>query len=363
MIKSSQWITLRIAGDPQFTNSSWQKLFVYAYDGSGKFGRWGAAVPTTTNWQVFNFLANSIEAPWDSPGLPNLNNIVQFKFFLYGQGDPAATAFPATIYLDELMIRDTALVEFPSPSPVRGFIDDFEGYADDTALLNFYSYWNSPAATLTTASLFSPAPQGSKALKLAIDFAAGRYPWGSVRSPILTPFAMPTNAIVQFRFKGDPTLAPVADDATGFWLSFYDQANNSVNYTSSSSLVTSNGWVTIKAGYSDFWASAAVDTGNLVRWRILVQGWNGTDATPPLSGTFYVDDIKITVPPTLAIVRQGSTLTLQLSSLIPGNTYTVRQSTDFSIWSTATTITATGSTASWTIPAGQKAFYQVHYTP
>ena len=61
-ISPTQYITLRVAGDPQYTNASWQQLYVYAWDGNGNFGRWGSAVPsTTTNWQVFNFPASPIE--------------------------------------------------------------------------------------------------------------------------------------------------------------------------------------------------------------------------------------------------------------------------------------------------------------
>jgi hypothetical protein len=171
-IAPAQYITLRIAGDPHFTNASFNTLFVYAYDNAGNFGRWGSPVPTTTNWQIFNFQASTIARPWDSPGLPDLQNIVQFKLYLYGQGDPPGAEFPATIYIDDIMVRDTPLIEFPPSAPMRALIDDFESYADDAALLGFYTYVNSPAATVTTASLETPAPQGNKALKLAIDFRA-----------------------------------------------------------------------------------------------------------------------------------------------------------------------------------------------
>src|SRR5664279_2811379 len=78
-IAPTQYVTLRVAGDPAFTNASYQQLFIYVWDGSGKFGRWGGAVPTTTtNWQVFNFLANTntIGLTWDSLGMPDLSNIV-----------------------------------------------------------------------------------------------------------------------------------------------------------------------------------------------------------------------------------------------------------------------------------------------
>src|ERR1035441_5780531 len=153
--------------------------------------------------------------------MPDLSDIVPCRLYLYGQGDPAGTPFTATIYVDELQIRDSALIEFPPPSPMRAKIDDFEGYADSTALTNFYHYVNG-GPTVTTASLSTPAPQGANALKLAIDFGAGQWPWGSVCSGYVAPFALPTNTVVSFWFKGDPALAPVADDGTVLRLSFYD---------------------------------------------------------------------------------------------------------------------------------------------
>ncbi len=361
-IAPTQYLTLRVAGDPQFTNATYQTLFLYAFDGSGNFGRWGSPVPTTTNWQVFNLRANTIQPPWNSPGLPDLSNIVQFKFYLYGQGDPAGTPFQATIHIDDVMVRDTPLIEFPPPSPMRGLIDDFEGYADAAALLNFYHYVNSPAATATTALLESPAPQGNKALKMAIDFSSGQYPWGSVRSADVSPFSLPTNALVSLRFKGDPTLAATADDGTAFWLSFYDNAGRGFNFSTSAAAVTNSEWTTLTASYSDFWSSTPVDTGNLVGWRILVQAWTGTTDSTALSGTFSVDDIRISVPPVLSMVQEAGALKLRMDNLVPGTTYTLRQTADFAQWTT-TTIQATSASQTWTIPSGQRGFYQLYYTP
>jgi hypothetical protein len=362
-ISPSQYIALRVAGDPQYTNSTYNVLYVYAWDGNGNFGRWGAAVPTTTtNWQVLNLPASTVEKPWDSSALPDLNNIVQFKFYLYGQGDPAGTAFSATIYIDELQVRNSPLIEFPPPSPMRALIDDFEGYADDAALTNSYHYVNGAATTVTTASLQTPAPQGTKALKLAMDFGAGQWPWGSVSSGIVAPFSLPTNALVSLWLKGDPTLAPVADDGTVFYLRFYDAAGNRINYTTPAAPVISSGWTKLEASLGQFWSSSVVDTGNLVQWQILVEGWQGTADSTPLSAAFYVDNIRITVPPVLAIVPQGSALVLQMSDLIPGTTYTLRQTSDFSQWTT-TTIQATSASQIWPIPAGQKGFFQLFYPP
>jgi hypothetical protein len=361
-IAPAQYITLRVAGDPQFTNATYQQLFVYAYDGDGNFGRWGGPVPTTTtNWQVFNLIASNIEKPWDSLALPNFTNIVQFKFFLYGQGSPAGAPFQATIYIDDLQVRNSPLIEFPPPSPMRALIDNFEGYADSTALTNFYHYVNG-GPTVTTASLETPAPQGTNALKLAIDFGAGQWPWGAVYSAYVAPFSLPTNAVVSLWFKGDPTLAPVADGGTVFYLSFYDQGGNPIHFTTSAP-VTSSQWTKLEANFGQFWpGGAVVDTGNLVQWRLLVESWQGTIDSTALSGAFYVDNIQVTVPPVLAVVRQGSALVLRMNDLIPGTTYTLRQTADFSQWTT-TTIQATSTSQTWPIPAGQKGFFQLYYTP
>jgi len=261
------------------------------------------------------------------------------------------------------MVRDTPLIEFPPPSPMRSLLDDFEGYADDTALLGFYSYENSPAATLTTASLAAPAPQGNKALKLAVDFAAGQWPWGSVRSALVAPFSLPTNAILSLRLKGDPTLAPIADAGTTFWLSFYDQGGRRLTFNTPAAPVISSDWTTLTAGYNDFWADTVVDTGNLVQWRILLEGWQGTSDSQPLSGAIYVDDIRISIPPALAVVSESGALKLRLSNLIPGTTYTIRMTPDFAQWTT-TTVQATADTLTWPVPSGQpKQFFQVYYTP
>lgn len=365
-IQPNQYITFRVAGDPQFTNATFQTIFLYAFDNAGNWGRWGSPVPTTTNWQVFNFVANTVAQPWDSPALPDLNNIIQFKLYIYGQGDPPGTEFQATFYVDDIQVRDSALIEFPPPSAPRGLLDDFESYANDAALMSTYTTVVSPAATTATASLATPAPQGNKALKLAIDFAPGQWPWGSVRSAKVAPFSFPTNAVVQFKFKGDPALAPVTDAGTTFWITFYDSDGQSFSYNDVSGPVGSSEWVTLQAKYSDFWnGGSPADTGNLVQWRLLVQGWTGTAESPALSGTFYVDDVRIVVPsptrPKLSVLRQGSNLTLKMEDLVPGTTYTVRQTANFSQWTTATTIQPTQTTATWPIPAGEKAFYQLSY--
>jgi hypothetical protein len=362
-IRADQYITFRLRGDPAFAAADFRNLYLYAYDEDGNFGRWGSAVPTADEWQVLNFAAGNIEQPWDSSALPDLSRIVRFAFFQYGS-QAAIEPYTATIHVGDLMVRDAPLTEFPLPSAPRELIDDFEAYADDAALRAFYTYENSPAATATIASVATPAPQGTKALKLEIDFAAGQYPWGSVRSRLVAPFSLPTNAVVSVRLKGDQALAAVADEGTTFWLSFYDRSGRGINYSTPADPVISMEWTSLEARFEDFSGTSTVDIGNLVQWRILVEGWKGTAETPAMSGVFHVDDIRITIPslepPVLALVREAGGLSLDMSRLTAGKAYEVRTSPDLVQWSTATMVDATSSTTRWTIPTVEsKAFYQL----
>lgn len=348
-IARTQYVSFRVKGDPAFAAADFRDLYLYAYDDTGNFGRWGGPVPDSDDWTIVNYSVGTIAQPWNSPGLPNLERIVRFAFYQYGS-EAAIDPYTATILIDDLAVRNTPL--FPPASAPRELIDDFEGYADDVALTGFYAYQNSPETTVTTASLVSPAPQGNQALQLAVDFSDGQYPWGSVRSGVVAPFSLPTNAVVSLRVQGDPSLAEVADAATSFWLSFYDATGLGINFITDSAPVTSGEWTTLQARFQDFSNTVAVDTGNLVQWRILVQGWEGTPSSLAQSGTFLIDDIRVSTasaePPALAISRADAGLTLALSGLVPGRTYELRQSGDLVQWSVAQEIQATSATA--TVP-------------
>jgi hypothetical protein len=337
-IAPGQYITFRVKGDPAFAATDFKNLYLYIYDADGNFGRWGAPVPTTADWKVFNFAANSIEKPWDSPALPNLGAITRYAFFQYGS-ETMRDAYSATIYLDEVMVRNSPLNEFPAPAATRAVIENFESYTDEASILAAYAYVNSPAATTTAAAVESPAPEGSKALKLTIDFSAGQYPWGSIRSVAGAPFSFPTNGVLSVRFKGDPTLASVADAGTSFWISFYDASGRAINYIVPSSVVTNGDWTALQANLGDFGDTAAVDIGNLVQWRILVQAWEGTAESTPASATFYVDDIRIgtaAVQPSLTVGRNGNSITISWPESVTG--YTLESATAISgaPWQTVT---------------------------
>ena len=306
-----------------------------------------------------------MQLPWNSTVFPDLNRIVRFAF-------SNTTAKQRRPLRDDLyrrsVIRNTPLTEFPAPSAPRQLLDDFEGYATDAALRGFYSYVNSPTTTATTASLATPAPQGGKALKLGIDFSAGQWPWGAVISSKVAPFALPTNAVVSVRFKGEPALAATADNGTTFWLSFYDKAGGRINFITAGAPVVTSEWTTLEARFANFGNTSTVDIGNLVQWRILVQGWQGTADSTALSGAVYVDDVRITVPdapkPSLTLLRNGNALSLKMDGLTVGKAYEVKTSSTLSAWTSAATVNATAGTAIWPItPNEPKAFFQLVEKP
>lgn len=362
VIGPKQYVTLRIKGDPAFATTDFQSFFVYAFDASGNFGRWGAPAPTTDEWQILNFLAGNIETPWDSPGLPDLGRIVRMSFFQYGS-EAAIDPYTATILVDDLMVRNTPL--FPAPAPFRSLLDDFEGYADTIALESFYTYQNSPAEiTTTAASLLTPAPQGNKGLELGIYFAAGQYPWGSVRSAIAAPFSFPADGVVTLRFKGDPALAAAADAGTSFWLTFYDQAGSAASFVTDSAPVVSGEWTTLEARRSDFSNTSAVDFGNLVQWRLLVQAREGTAESEPVYAVFSLDDLRMRIqpaaPPTLSVRRDGNSIVLTASGLTAGNVYRLSSSANLTQWTPGAEVTATSTTATWAVqPTQNVEFFRV----
>ncbi|HRZ55271.1 MAG TPA: hypothetical protein P5525_07430 [Candidatus Paceibacterota bacterium] len=362
VIGPKQYVTLRIKGDPAFATTDFQSFFVYAFDASGNFGRWGAPAPATDDWQILNFLAGDIAQPWDSPGLPDLGRIVRMSFFQYGS-QAAIEPYTATILVDDLMVRDTPL--FPAPAPLRSLLDDFEGYADTIALEAFYTYQNSPAElTSTAASLLTPAPQGNKGLELGIYFAAGQYPWGSVRSAIVEPFSFPADGVVTLRFKGDPALAGAADAGTSFWLTFYDQAGGAASFVTDGAPVVSGEWTTLEARRSDFSNASAVDFGNLVQWRLLVQAREGTAESEPVYAVFSLDDLRIgtepAAPPTLSVGRDGSSIVLTASGLTAGKVYRLSSSANLTQWTPGAEVTATATTATWTVqPTQNVEFFRV----
>ena len=245
-------------------------------------------------------------------------------------------------------------------------IDDFEGYASSEALQDYYSYENSWHPATTVASLESPAPQGEQCLRLDIDFPEGQYPWGSVRSPVLEPFSLPDDAVITLKMRGDAGLSEVADAGTNFWLSFYDTGGNRMNYITDIAPVISNEWTTLSIAMEDFGDTSTIDTGNLVQWRILVEGW--AEPNPVLSGSFFVDDIRVSTQPAqraeLTAIREGQQVRIQMTQLTPGSEYDLRTSENLTDWALVTVIAADADSADHLVDSDQKmAFYQLIEKP
>lgn len=366
-LSPDQFVSFRVKGDPAFAVSPFRYLYLYAFDDTQEhWGRWGLQVPATNEWQVYNFKVSDMQTTWDSPVLPDFSRIGQFKFYQYGGDDTPIAEYSATVLIDEVTIRTSPLTEFPAPSAARTLVDNFEKYASDTALTAAYSYLNSPAATTTTALLDSPAPEGSKALKFTINFASGQYPWGALMSQKGTPFSIPTNAVLLANFKGDPTLAATADEGTTFWISFYDNAGKNINFVFPKEIVTASDWTPIQLDFASLGDTSTVDIGNLVQWRILVQAWTGTADSAAATGTFQLDDIRLAVvpdeqgTPNLTIRRAAPKVEFNLVNLTAGRSYDVLTSADLKKWTTATSITATGTSSTWSItPDGTASFFRL----
>jgi len=126
--------------------------------------------------------------------------------------------------------------------------------------------------------------------------------------------------------------------------------------------VVTGEWTTLQARLEDFGDTSTVDVGNLVQWRILVQGWMGIPEQAGTSAAFYIDDIRIAVPtaepPILSMNREAAGLKLIMDRLVPGKAYELRSSADLAQWGAVTVIHATSASATWDVPAGQnQAFY------
>ncbi|MDC0293316.1 hypothetical protein OAL47_03110, partial [Verrucomicrobia bacterium] len=364
-VEPEQYISLRLKGDPAFAAADFRNIYLYVYDDWGDFARWGTQVPAIDDWQVINFGGGDFQFPWNASGEIDMTYLSKIAIFQYGS-QAAIDPYEATIYVDDIEIRDEPLIDFAPPSEPRSVIDDFEGYANSEALRDYYTYENSWHPSVTVASIESPAPQGEQCLRLDIDFPAGQYPWGSVRSPVLEPFSLPDDGVITLKMKGDAGLTEVADSGTNFWLSFYDAAGNRMNYITDIAPVISDDWTTLTITMDDFGDTSTIDTGNLVQWRILVEGW--AEANPALSGAFFVDDIQVSTleiqQPVLTAVMEEQSVRVQMSQLTSGSEYELLMSENLTDWTLVTSIIADADTATHLVNTDQKmACYQLVEKP
>ena len=151
---------------------------------------------------------------------------------------------------------------------------------------------------------------------------------------------------------------------TLYGVSFYDKAGGRIDFSTAGAPVITPDWTTLQATFQDFRNTSTVDIGNLVQWRILVQGWTGTADSVAASAAFYIDDIRITIPsaakPSLSLTRDSAGLTFAMADLTVGASYDLQTSTDLAKWTSATVISATATTATWSAKPDQpSAFFRL----
>jgi len=357
----SQYLTFRVKGDPAFAAADFRDLFLYVYDDSGNFGRWGAPVPTTAEWQIRNHTPATLEKPWDSPGLPNLARIAKIAFFQYGS-QAAIPPYSASILVDDVVIRDTPLEDPVLPPDT--VIDDFE-YATPEDIA---AAWvgGSPNTVVTSSEAVAPASAGRKCMSLEFNFGSSAWATEFVRGPVrTTPVAVARTQYLSFRVKGDPAFATA--DFRNLYLYAYDTDGNFGRW--GGPVPDTAEWTIINytAGTIEKpWDSSALpNLDRLVRFAFYQYGSQA--AIEPYQATVLIDDLSIrstplsdqpSEPPRLAIQRAGgNSLTLGLTGLTPGRTYLLRTSPNLATWTTATEIKATATTASWTVNTTSSAAY------
>jgi hypothetical protein len=359
----TQYLTFRVKGGPSFAPADFRQLYLYVYDDAGNFGRWGEAIPLADTWQIRNHTAATIEKPWDSPALPNLARIARIAFFQYGS-EAAIPAYAATFFIDDVVIRDQALVE--SELPPDKVINDFE-YASDEALT---SEWvgGSGNVVLSTSDAVAATSTGRTAMSVQFNFASSPWATESVKGPTLpSPVAVARSQYLSYRLKGDPAFA--ASDFHNLYLYAYDNEGNFGRW--GSPVPDTDDWQIVNhtAGTLEQpWDSPGVpNLEHLVRFAFFQYG--SEMAIEPYTATIQVDDLAIrstpltdgpTESPLLTIQRAaGDSLTIALSRLVPGRTYLLRSSIDLTTWTTVSEITPTSATASWAVASPQGSVFYV----
>jgi hypothetical protein len=362
-IGASQYVTLRLKGDPAFAATDFRDFYLYAYDQSGNFGRWGTRVPTNSDWQVFNFPASAISKPWDSPALPNLSQIVRFAIYQYGS-ETARPAYTASIEVDELQVRNTPLVE---QTLTEAVIDNFEYATDEDLLANWLG---SPNAVVSRSDSVAPKSPGKKSMSVAFNFVSSAWVAERVRGPQLaTPLAIAPKQYLSFRVKGDPALE--STDFQRLFLYAYDESGNFGRWGTTAP--TDSDWHAYNFQVSTIekpWDSPVLpDLSRIVRFSFIHYG--SETAMPDYAATIYVDDLMLrntplsdVEPVLVTATRDGSSMKIRASGLNDGQVYVLQSSGDLVQWASGTSLPSTGGSATWTVPMTRSAeFYRVTLAP
>ena len=360
-IGPDQYVSLRIKGDTAFAASDFRNFYLYAYDNSGNFGRWGTQIPTNASWQILNFSAKTIEKPWDSPALPNLSKIVRFAIFQYGS-EAAIPAYTASIEVDDISIRNTLLIDQVVTSET--VVDSFE-YATEDAMRAVYT--GSANTVLALSSSVDPKSTGKKALSLTFNFPSAEWATESVKGAKLAKtVAIGPKQYVSIRIKGDPAFASA--DFQSFFIYAYDENGNFGRWGQKAPATADWEIFNFVAGtVQKPWDSAALpDLSKIVRFAFFQYGSQA--ALDPYTATIELDDFAIrntplsnvSAPSVLSWTRSGNSLTINASGVVAGTTYRLYSSTDLKQWNAGASVTATANGASWTVSTTkQMEFFRV----
>lgn len=286
-IGPKQYISLRIKGDPAFAAADFRTFFLYVYDASGNFGRWGASIPTNSDWQILNFSAADIAKPWDSPGLPDLSAIVRFGIIQYGS-QAVLPEYTATIYVDDIMVRNTMLAD--ATNIVERNVETFEYASTDVLVTNWVS------GTETTVSLVSDVSKystGKTSMQMQFNFPSSEWVAEHILGPSLTnnEVVISPKQYVAFRVKGDPAFSTA--DFQELFLYAYDTDGNFGRWGAVVPLT--NDWTVFNFLASTIekpWDSPALpNLSHIVRFKFVQYGSQA--AIDAYSATICVDDIMI----------------------------------------------------------------------
>lgn len=201
----------------QFVDVNGQKLHVWQ-------GDFGADQLVQDEWYRYYWSVADID--WTVWGQPlgntpaTLSKVETIRVLLQAQS--ALTADTAVFLVDNLRYETT------TDKMTETMLDDFEGYADQTALA---AEWEATASAPTTAAVAlatAGAPQGTQALQEEITVVAGSTNWsGRAKYTFDAPIDIDAIAGFSMYFKGDNSL-PASHG--GVYVSLGDASSNEARW-------------------------------------------------------------------------------------------------------------------------------------
>ena len=291
-----QVITYEIKGDPANLVGEDALLVFQLRDSAGEITRFlDNSGPKSSDWTTITIPFRAFaDTPWDAnPDVSaNMDDIVAWEFIVQGVGPNPVDPFEATIYIDNLTIKD----EKPAASGDR-VLDDYE-YDSEAALTAAYS--NTGTSGLGAPELSTDSVEGDNSMKIAMTFDGGIWSYAGVRSLDQEAFAFNSDQVIRYQVKGDPD--NLVDDAVLIVFQLRDDTGEVIRFLDSVGPKSAE-WTTVEASFSAFeenpWVGSAdkeTDRGNLVGWEISIQGV-GSEPTDAFEAAIYIDQLEIVTIP------------------------------------------------------------------